>query len=152
MKKRVFSVLMAMALCVSSLVGCGAGSKTETKPEAAAETTAEPEVSPAATCEESEFDAIKDQYGDEVYAPQEGYDVYTVFEYTIESAGATFAATVSKKADDSEYYLHFNFYGDEQIAVWNGEEVIEDKTGFMQTDTPLIVEAAEAYGKWAPIQ
>lgn len=141
MKKRLLSVLMAGVMSAALLTGCGSGSSTQE-----AETAVE-----AVSVDTSVFDALKEKYGSDVFEADSNYDEYTIIEYTIESAGATFAATVSRKSDKSEYQVHCMFYGDEQVSVWNGKEVTEDKTGFMGTDTPLIVEAAEAQGIWVPI-
>ena len=141
MKKRLLSVLMAGVMSAALLTGCGSGSSTQE-----AETAVE-----AVSVDTSVLDALREKYGSDVFEADASYDEYTIVEYTIESAGATFAATVSRKSDKSEYQVHCMFYGDEQVSVWNGKEVTEDKTGFMATDTPLIVEAAEAQGIWVPI-
>ncbi len=136
MKKRLLALVMAGVLAASMLSACGssAGSK------AAVETTADA----------SSFDDLKATYGADVFEPNTDYELYTIIEYTIESAGATFAATVSKKADNSEYHIHCMFYGDEQVVVVDGDgNVTEDKTGFMETDGPLIVKAAEDTNLWA---
>lgn len=141
MKKRLLSVLMAGVMSAALLTGCGSGSSTQE-----AETAVE-----AVSVDTSVLDALREKYGSDVFEADANYDEYTIVEYTIESAGATFAATVSRKSDKSEYQVHCMFYGDEQVSVWNGKEVTEDKTGFMETDTPLIVEAAEAQGIWVPV-
>lgn len=141
MKKRLLSVLMAGVMSAALLTGCGSGSSTQE-----AETAVE-----AVSVDTSVLDALREKYGSDVFEADANYDEYTIVEYTIESAGATFAATVSRKSDKSEYQVHCMFYGDEQVSVWNGKEVTEDKTGFMETDTPLIVEAAEAQGIWVSV-
>lgn len=141
MKKRLLSVLMAGVMSAAILTGCGSGS-TSQETETAVE---------AVSVDTSVLDALREKYGSDVFEADANYDEYTIVEYTIESAGATFAATVSRKSDKSEYQVHCMFYGDEQVSVWNGKEVTEDKTGFMGTDTPLIVEAAEAQGIWVSV-
>ncbi|MBQ7430847.1 MAG: hypothetical protein IJV29_14490 [Butyrivibrio sp.] len=141
MKKRLLSVLMAGVMSAALLTGCGSGSTSQE-----AETAVE-----AVSVDTSVLDALREKYGSDVFEADANYDEYTIVEYTIESAGATFAATVSRKSDKSEYQVHCMFYGDEQLSVWNGKEVTEDKTGFMETDTPLIVEAAEAQGIWVSV-
>lgn len=141
MKKRLLSVLMAGVMSAALLTGCGSGSTSQE-----AETAVE-----AVSVDTSVLDALREKYGSDVFEADASYDEYTIVEYTIESAGATFAATVSRKSDKSEYQVHCMFYGDEQVSVWNGKEVTEDKTGFMETDTPLIVEAAEAQGIWVSV-
>ncbi|MCR4904225.1 MAG: hypothetical protein K6A23_15310 [Butyrivibrio sp.] len=141
MKKKLISVLMAGVMSAALLTGCGGSSSSSTE-------TAAVEVS----VDTSVLDGLRETYGSDVFEADSNYDEYTIVEYTIEDAGATFAATVSRKSDKSEYQVHCMFYGDEQLTVWNGKEVTEDKTGFMQTDTPLIVEAAEAQNIWVPIK
>ena len=73
-------------------------------------------------------------------------DKYTVVEYTIEDIQADLVCTVSAKEDNSEFYLECNFYGDDQMTktTYDGKEfkIEEDKTGFMATDTPAILEKA----------
>ena len=141
MKKKLMSVLMVGVMSAALLAGCGSSSSSTTT-----ETAAE-----AVSVDTSVLDALREQYGSDVFDADSSYDEYTIVEYTIESAGATFAATVSRKSDKSEYQVHCMVYGDEQLTVWNGKEVTDDKTGFMETDTPLIVEAAEAQNIWVPI-
>ena len=89
------------------------------------------------------------------FDPNEEYDKWTVVEYTIEDIGADLVCTVSAKADDSEFYIECNFYGDDQMtkSTYDGEncEVLEDKTGFLKGDTPAIIEAAIAQNIWLPI-
>ncbi|MCR5293930.1 MAG: hypothetical protein K6E30_01985 [Lachnospiraceae bacterium] len=86
------------------------------------------------------------------YEPEEGYDEYTLSEYTIEDAGVTFVATVSRKSDDSAYYIHFNYLGDEQAAGLDGDlNILYDMTGFLEEDAALIVMQCREEDKWAPI-
>ena len=84
----------------------------------------------------------------------DGYDKWTVVEYTIEDIGADLVVTISAKADDSEFYLETNFYGDDQMThfTYDGEncEILEDKTGFMGGDTPAILAVALEQDLWVP--
>lgn len=144
MKKKVLAMLLVAAMTGVMLTGCGGSdssdsSSSDSSEEETSETAEAVDVA-AETGLTGEFEANPD------------YDEWTLVEYTIEDAGATFVATVSRMSDQSKYEVHCNFYGDEQISVLEGEEVTEDKTGFMETDTPLIVEAAEEQGIWAPIE
>ena len=86
------------------------------------------------------------------FDPNEEYDMWTVVEYTIEDIQADLVCTISRKADNSEYYLECNFYGDDQMTrtTYDGTEftILEDKTGFMQKDTPPILEKAMEQGIW----
>ena len=89
------------------------------------------------------------------FDPNEDYDKYTVVEYTIEDIQADLVCTVSAKADDSEFYLECNFYGDDQMTrtTWDGEkyEVLDDLTGFMKGDTPAVLDIAREQDLWVPI-
>lgn len=156
MKKRLLTIMMAAVMTVGLLAGCG--SKEEASDSSTTESTVESTDEAAdtsadtASADASAFDELKATYGDDVFEANADYDEYTIIEYTIEDAGATFAATVSRKSDKSEYYIQCMFYGDEQVVVVKNGEVTEDKTGFMETDGPLIVEAAEAANTWVAIQ
>ena len=157
MKKKLLTVLMATVMTVGLLAGCGSSSSSDSSADSSAATetteTTEADTDDTATADASAFDDLKATYGDDVFEPNSDYDEYTIIEYTIESAGATFAATVSKKSDGSEYYVNCMFYGDEQQVIVTGDgEVTFDKTSFMETDGPLIVDAAEAEGTWVAIQ
>ena len=86
------------------------------------------------------------------FEPNKDYDKYTVVEYTIEDIQADLVCTVSAKEDNSEFYLECNFYGDDQMvkATYDGKEfkVEEDKTGFMGTDAPIILQKAIDQDLW----
>jgi len=150
MKKRLLGLMLVGVMSAAMLVGCGSSASEEAQ-TTQTEATADDSAADTAV-DTSVFDDLKDQYGADVFDPDTNYDEYAIIEYTIEDAGATFAVTVSKKSDNSEYQIHCMFYGDEQVAVYNGSEVTEDKTGFMGKDTPLICQAAEDNGVWLPIQ
>ena len=89
------------------------------------------------------------------FDPNEDYDKWTVVEYTIEDIQADLVCTVSAKADNSEFYLECNFYGDDQMTrtTFDGEnyEVLEDLTGFMKGDTPAVLDIAREQWIWVPI-
>ena len=90
------------------------------------------------------------------YDPNPDYDEYTVIEYTFEDLGQDIITTISRKADGSEYFLECSFFGDDQLVVltWDGSayEVIQDKTGFMKTDSPLMCDQAIEQDIWLPIE
>ena len=90
------------------------------------------------------------------FDPNPDYDEYTVVEYTIEDIQADLVCTISRKADNSEFYLECNFYGDDQMTrtTYDGTnyEVLEDKTGFMKGDTPTILDLAQEQNIWLPIE
>lgn len=153
MKKRLLTALMATVMTIGLLAGCGSSSKESASKESTEVASEAESTDTEATADASAFDELKETYGDDVFEPNEDYDEYTIIEYTIEDAGATFAATVSKKSDGSEYYIQCMFYGDEQQVVITGDdEITFDKTGFMETDSPAIVDAAEEAGTWVAIQ
>ena len=90
------------------------------------------------------------------FDPNPDYDMWTVVEYTIEDIQADLVCTVSAKEDFSEFYLECNFYGDDQMTrtTYDGTtyEVVEDKTGFMNGDTPAILDIALEQDIWLPIE
>ena len=85
----------------------------------------------------------------------DGYDKWTVVEYTIEDIGADLVVTISANEDFTEFYLETNFYVDDQMThfTYDGEnvEILEDKTGFMGGDTPAILDVALEQNIWLPI-
>ncbi len=64
--------------------------------------------------------------------------------------------TISAMEDESKIDIQCNFYGDDQhvVAEKDGEgwKILEDKTGFMETDTPLMMEKAQEQNIWLPIE
>ncbi|MBO6214713.1 MAG: hypothetical protein J6N76_04160 [Lachnospiraceae bacterium] len=130
MKKKILATLIAATMAIASFTACGGGSAAS-------------DASSAVTGDVSTLGLTAE------FDPNPEYDVYTLVDYTIEDIGAEFVATVSKMADGSKYEIHCNFYGDEQLAVVENGAVTEDKTGFMEGDSPKIVEAAEAQGVWS---
>ena len=90
------------------------------------------------------------------FDPNGDYDMYTVVEYTIEDIQADLVCTVSAKEDFSEFYLECNFYGDDQMTrtTYDGTtyEVVEDKTGFMNGDTPAVLDLAQEQNLWVKIE
>ena len=159
MKKKLFAMLLTGALSVSLLAGCG-GSSDSGSSDTETTDTADTADSGAETADTGATEADLEYAADAEYEPEKTcsagdasitYDQYTYVQHTIEDAGATFVATVMKGADG--YYIHNNFYGDEQIVQVgsDGTTISFDKTGFMQTDAPLIIEEAEAQGVWVAI-
>lgn len=151
MKKKLVALLMAAAMVSVVFTGCGGGGSDEGGSE------------PAATEESGGDDAAASDLPTELetdltgeYDPNPDYYKYTLTEYTIESAGATFVATVSANEDDTAFEIHCNFYGDEQLVEIekDGDEysIISDKTGFMETDSPLIIDQCLEEDNWALIQ
>jgi len=109
----------------------------------------------------SMFCALAELPAEPEFDPNPDYDEYTVVEYTIEDIQADLDCTISRKADNSEFYLECYFYGDDQMTrtTWNGEnwdegsyEILEDATGFMKKDTPVILQIALEQDIWLPIE
>ena len=137
MKKKILSVVLAATLALATLTACGSSGAS----------------SSTSTVNVEEAKAALDALGlTAEYEPNSDYAEYTLVDYEISDIGAQFVATVSKSSDGKKYEVHCNFYGDEQVSVLDNGTVTEDKTGFMETDTPLIVEKAEEQGVWVPIQ
>ena len=147
MKKKIVALLMAAAMVSVAFTGCGGGD------EGGSDAAATEESGGDAAASDLPTELTTDLVGE--YDPNPDYYKYTLTEYTIEAAGATFVATVSANEDDTEFEIHCNFYGDEQLVEVekNGDEytIVSDKTGFMETDSPGIIE--QALGEeWALIQ
>lgn len=87
---------------------------------------------------------------------RDDYDKYTAIDYTIEDIGAEMVVTISSLEDESKMEILCNFFGDDQKAVaekdGDGWKIVEDKTGFMETDTPIIIEKAQEQNIWLPIE
>jgi ABC-type glycerol-3-phosphate transport system substrate-binding protein len=139
MKKKLMAVVLCVTIVGAMLVGCGSSSDSSSSDAATA---------PAA--EDVTFDVEPE------YEPNADYDKYTVFEYTIESAGATFPVTLSANNAEDSFEIHCNFYGDEQLVTVekSGDEftVTFDKTSFMTGDAPAICQAGIDAANWAAIQ
>lgn len=134
MKKKVLAMVLCVAMTVGMITGCGAKKEEASAPPASEVTfSADPE-----------------------YDPNPDYDKYTVYEYTIEAANATFPVTLSSSNDESKMEIHCNFYGDEQLVTVekSGDtfKVLTDKTGFMKTDAPLICQKGIDEKNWAAIE
>ncbi len=138
MKKKLVTAMVCVMMAGAMMAGCGSSKDSGSTAQSA----------PAA--EDVTFDVEAE------YEPNADYDKYTVFEYTIESAGATFPVTLSATNDESEFEIHCNFYGDEQLVVVekDGDDFVvkEDKTGFMETDAPTICQTGIDNANWAAIQ
>lgn len=150
MKTKIIAVLACTVIAASMFTACGSSSSssdTSSAAESSTTETATEESSEAAT--EVTFDV------DPEFDPNSDYDKYTVFEYTIEDAGATFPVTLSANEDETKFEIHCNFYGDEQLVTVEkeGDEYVvkSDKTGFMETDSPAICQAGVDNANWATI-
>ncbi|MGX8704946.1 MAG: hypothetical protein ACSW8J_00040 [bacterium] len=142
MKKSIVAILLIAILSLTAFAAFAEAAE-------AVEAAEVGETAEAVELAEPEFD------------PNPDYDEYTVVEYTIEAIQADLVCTISRKADNSEFYLECNFYGDDQMTrtTWNGEnweegsyEILEDLTGFMKGDTPAILQAAIEQDVWLPIE
>ena len=89
------------------------------------------------------------------FDPNEDYGYFTTVDYEIEDIGAEFVCTISTNEEFEEFYLECNFYGDDQMTktTFDGEnfEVVEDLTGFMGTDTPIVLGNAIEVNFWVPV-
>ncbi len=128
------AMMLVAVMALAMFAGCGSSSGASEEDKAAAQAA---------------LDALG-LTGD--FEPNTEYDYYTLVDYTIESANAQFVATVCKTSDNKKYEVHCLFYGDEQLVVIENGEITMDKTGFMETDSPLIVEKAEKQAVWVPIK
>ena len=137
MKKRLLTAIVCVVMAGAMVTGCGSSKDS-------AETASAPAAEDVTFEVEPEYD------------PNGDYDKYTVFEYTIESANATFPVTLSATNAEDKFEIHCNFYGDEQLVVVEKDgdnfTVKEDKTGFMETDAPTICQKGIDGGNWAAIK
>lgn len=148
MKKRKFAALtVASMIAIGILAGCSTGSSSS----AAAQSSSVTAESQAAVQELEVLDNFGDvSAADAEYEPQVGYDKYTVVDYYLEAADTDLMITCSAKADDSEYCMEFNFYGDDQMVVCDHEgHVLSDKTGFMGNDAPVILAYIQENAVWS---
>ena len=136
MRKKLLAAIVCVVMAGAMIAGCGSS-----KDSAAASLPSAEEVT---------FEVEPE------YDPNGDYDKFTVFEYTIESAGATFPVTLSATSAEDKFEIHCNFYGDEQLVVVEKDgdnfTVKEDKTGFMETDSPMICQKGIDGGNWAAIK
>lgn len=154
-----FAIIIMIVIAIMGFSGCSsAGSKTEKKTE---ETVTQKEAVAAGTdisaresiqTAEEAGTAAAPGIIEKEYQPNPDYDRYAKVDYLIEDIGAEFTATVSKKADDSEYEVHCMVDNVEQLVVLDKDlAVVSDKTGELGYDAPLIVQKAIDADKWADI-
>lgn len=150
MRKRVLVVLMVLSMMMLILSGCGANADATTPADTASTSD---QAAPADDQSLEVLDQIGDfAASDAEYAPNPEYDKYTLIEYYIEDADATVFVTCSAKADESEYYMEYSFYGDDQEVICDHDgKVSFDKTGFMEGPTPGIVKAIQDQNIWSAI-
>ena len=87
---------------------------------------------------------------DAQFAPNPDYDKFTVLDFYIENADANVLATVSAKMDESEYYVQFKFYGDDQTLITDGEGVATfDEMGFLSGDSVDIINVVKENAIWS---
>jgi hypothetical protein len=165
MKKKVLALLLVAAMAMGMLVGCSndgdnnndtSNNQPAASNNAGADNNAGGDSADANNAGTSDLEVLT-QFGDlsaddAEYDPNTSYDKYTVIDYYIEDADATVRATVSAKADDSEYYLEYSFYGDDQLVICDHDgNVSEDKTGFMAGTTPDMIQYIQANAVWSAI-
>ncbi len=138
MKKNVLAALLIAAMAMAALTGCDS---SEPKQDDSSSTAPQLEV--------------LEQFGDlsasdAEYEPNGSYDKYTVIDYALEDAGMTVRVTASAKADDSEYYLEYAFFGDDQLVVCdNSGNISYDKSGFMADTTPGMLKHIQENAVWS---
>ena len=160
-RKTLVAAALAVGMSITLLSACsntGTNSEGNTE-ETLVQEAAETEGSNAASKEQVQ---AADMAGtsaaaapgilEEQYQPNPDYDKYAMVDYLVEDIGAQFTATVSKKADDSEYEVHCMLDNVEQIVVLDKNlTVISDKTGNLEYDAPLIVQKAIDEDKWMDV-
>ena len=120
-------------------------SNAATEPGAAADTATAETTETAAETEPTDVTAE--------FEPNPEYDKYALVPYVVEDIDAHFVATISAKEDGSEYELHCNLDGEEQLIVLDGKlNIVSDKTGNMAYDAPIVVQKAIDANNWTEIE
>ncbi len=152
MRKYVLMVLTCLLLA-AAFSGCGNQNKEEAntkEPAEVSENESEPAETEAAVGE-GENEAETGELTAE-FEPNTEYDRYALVDYTVEDIEAHFVATVSAREDGSEYELHCNMDGEEQLLVLDKDlNIVSDLTGNMAYDAPLVVQKAIDAGEWVQI-
>ena len=90
-----------------------------------------------------------------VFTPINGYDEYTTVAYSVDGIDQELLCTISRKADNTDYYLECSLYGDNLMsrthysdAVFN---ILESNSGIMRIITPNILAKAIKQDIWIAI-
>ena len=146
MKKRVMALLMAGVMLFAA-AGCSSSSSSSSDNSETTEETTE-ETAEEETAEEVTFELESE------FEPDSSYDYYTIIEYTIEGFDPL-VLMVCKNSAGTEYDIQCTFFDDPQHVVVSVDgdemEVTLDKTGFMASDAPDMVQAAIDNDVWAAI-
>lgn len=149
MKKKILAVLLAVSMVSVMFAGCGGDDKTSD----AGNDTKQTEDSSKDDTEEYTGEFNLDELD---YEPKEGYDKFTVTEFTVEDLGQTLEIVVSATKDNKSFNLRMEFFGgDADIDVkvlGDGEYEVTNDSGFFQTEGPLVVEQVLEENNWAPIE
>ena len=174
--RKTISLLLVLIIGMMALTGCG---NNATQPAAGSEQTQEEAAAPSeAQVTETEKPAAEteNQAGTEEPAnagatvteaaaptepeelvaefdPNTEYDKYTLVYYIVEDIDARFTATVSAMDDSSQYEVHCNIDGEEQVVTLDKDlKIISDQTGNMSYDAPLIVQKAIDANDWTKVE
>ena len=155
-KKRyapVCGLVMTLVLVSMLAAGCGGSKPADTGAgQQTEQETVTDAAAPAAATETAAETAAGADPVPLIFDPTPGYDKYALVDYMVEDIGAEFTATVSAKEDGSEYEVHCNLDGVEQIVVLDKDhKIVSDKTGNMSYDAPLVVEKAVKEDAWEKI-
>lgn len=176
MKTKTINLLLVLIIGMMTLAGCG---NKEAQSAAGPEPAKEEAVAPAeAKAEETEtpVSETESQAGvteqadvgttttetaaptepEELvaeFAPNAEYDKYTLVYYIVEDIDARFTATVSAMDDGSQYEIHCSIDGEEQVVTLDKDlKIIDDHTGNMSYDAPIIVQKAIDADNWTNIE
>ncbi len=149
----VYGLVIALVIAAISAVGCGGSKPTDnTAGQQAAQEAASEAAVPETTVETETETAAEAETVPLTFDPNPEYDKYALVDYMVEDIAAEFTATVSAKEDGSEYEIHCNLEGEEQIVILDKDyKIVSDKTGHMSYDAPLVVEKAVEENKWTKI-
>lgn len=148
-----YSLVIVSMIAALMLAGCSGSKNTDSNAEQQIEqeTTADA-VTQGDTVETAAETAAEAETVPSTFDPNPEYDKYAMVDYMVEDIGAEFTATVSAKEDGSEYEVHCNLEGVEQVVVLDKDyKITSDKTGNMSYDAPLVVKKAVEENKWTEI-
>ena len=174
--RKTISLLLALIIGMMALTGCGnnatqpAAGPEQTQEEASApsevqatetekptaETENQAETEEPANAGATVTEAAAPTEPEELVAefdPNTEYDKYTLVYYIVEDIDARFTATVSAMDDSSQYEVHCNIDGEEQVVTLDKDlKIISDQTGNMSYDAPLIVQKAIEANDWTKVE
>lgn len=153
MKKKILILSMVAVLSTSLFAGCGTNTPANnTNKSESTETTLQE------TAENAQTDAAENNLSElkalPAYGANPDYDVWTTLPYVVKDAAKNFTATISADKDLKKFEIQCNFFEDQlATAEYEDDEIVvkEDKTGFMKSIAPEIIQYALNQNIWLPV-